>query len=97
MQKCIIDNYKTFSHEVDNENFESCNVFEVLGHCLNKTSDDVFNDFMKLKLEGCGDGLTNICQKRIAALEAEVEKNGKYNINIDETICKSFYFLKYIY
>jgi len=52
---------------------------------------------MKLKLEGCGDGLTNICQKRIAALEAEVEKNGKYNINIDETICKSFYFLKYIY
>ena len=56
----------------------------------------MFDDFMKLKPEGCGDAFTHICQNRIAALKVEVEKNGKDNINVDETICKSLYFLKYI-
>ena len=57
----------------------------------------MFDDFMKLKPEGCGDAFTDICQNRIVALKVEVEKNGKDNINVDEIICKSFYFLKYIY
>ena len=59
--------------------------------------DIVFDDFMKLKPEVCEGVVSKLVHDRIAKLALEVEKNGKDNIIVDETICKSFYFLKYIY
>ena len=54
--------------------------------------DIVFDDFMKLKPEVCEGGFSKLVHDRIAKLALDVEKNGKDNMIVDETICKSFIF-----